>query len=324
MKKRLKKKDRPSVAGLKKVKNKKAKSLKKVSKKHKTKPFDKKKFKKKAKAKQKVEEKKSAKDFPTLLLKTEHDIAMDFAVKAYKKFDKIIKSVVLFGSQVKESAVAGSDIDIIIIIDDVAIHWDQELIAWYREELEKLLKRNPYKQSLHINTIKLSTWWEDLIRGDPVVINVLRHGETMMDMAGFFKPLKYLLLQGKIKPSPEAIYVSLQRAPMHLQRSKASELSAIEGLYWAMVDSAHAALISINVLPPSPEHLAADLKQHFVAKSMLKMKYVEWYRDLLMLHKKITHNQIKDLRGVEIDAWQEKTSEFIEVMAKLVKTIVGD
>ena len=280
-------------------------------------------FKKKLKSK-KTNQEFSEKDFPTLLLKTEHDIAMDFAVKVYKKFDKIIKSVVLFGSQVKESSVAGSDIDIIIIIDDVAIHWDQELIAWYREELEKLLKRNPYNQSLHINTIKLSTWWEDLIRGDPVVINVLRHGESMMDMAGFFLPLKYLLLQGKIKPSPEAIYVSLQRAPMHLERSKASELSAIEGLYWAMVDSAHAALISINVLPPSPEHLAADLKQNFVAKNMLKMKYVDWYRDLLMLHKKINHGQIKDLRGIEIDAWQERAGEFVEVMAQLVKTIVGD
>lgn len=269
------------------------------------------------------EKEETQKKFPTLQLKTEHEIAMDFAVKVYKKFDKTIKSVVLFGSVAKEEAVAGSDIDIIILLDDVAVKWDQQMIAWYREELDTLLRANPYAQDLHINTVKLSTWWEDLLRGDPTVINILRYGEAMLDYGGFFNPLKYLLLEGKIRPSPETIYVSLQRAPMHLARSKQAELGAIEGLYWAMVDSAHAALIAIHVLPPSPEHLAVDLREHFVANGKLKMKYVEWYRDILMLHKKIVHGQIKDLKGVEIDAWQEKTKEFIDVMARLVNEMIS-
>ncbi len=264
------------------------------------------------------------KDAPSLQLKTEHDIAMDFAVKAYQRFNKIVKSIVLFGSVAKQEEVTGSDIDIIIIIDDVAVRWDQELIGWYREELEKILKKSPYQQSLHINTVKLSTWWEDLMRGDPVVINVLRYGESLIDMGGFFEPLKYLLLEGKIRPSPESIYISLQRAPINLARSKASQLGAVEGLYWAMVDAAHAALIAINILPPSPEHLAVDLKEHFVSSGKLNMKYVQWYRDLLVLHKKIGHGHIKDLKGIEIDQWQERTQEFIDVMARLVHEVVGD
>lgn len=276
----------------------------------------------KPKTPQKPVKKINPKNIPSLQLKSEHDIAMDFAVKVYKRFDKIIKSVVLFGSTVKQSSVAGSDIDIIIIIDDVAVRWDQELIAWYREELEKILQTNPYKQALHINTVKLSTWWEDVSRGDPVVINVLRHGESMLDYGGFFEPLKYLLLQGKIRPSPETIYISLQRAPTHLARSKASILGAIEGLYWAMVDSAHAALIAANVLPPSPEHLAVDLREQFVNEGKLNMKYVVWYRDLLMLHKKISHGEIKDIKGADIDAWQDRTKEFMDVMTKLVNDIV--
>jgi len=264
----------------------------------------------------------SPKDFPTLKLKKEHDIAMDFAVKAYKIFDKIIKSVVLFGSQVKQSSVAGSDIDIILIVDDAAIKWDQELIAWYRQELDTLLKKNPYQTELHINTVKLSTWWEDLLRGDPVVINVLRHGEAMLDYAGFFNPLKSLLIEGKIKSTPEAIYSCLQRAPMHIARSKAAELNAIEGLYWAAVDSAHAALIAANTTPHSPEHIPIDLKENFVNSGKLKMKHVIFYRDLLVLHKKIAHGEEKNLKGVEIDDWQDKTEEFLDVMAQLVKDLI--
>src|SRR4030042_5835159 len=259
------------------------------------------------------------KNVPTLHLKTDTEIAMDFAVKTYNKFDKIVKSVILFGSSMRKDSTPTSDIDIIIIVDDVSVKWDQELIAWYREELDKILKANPYEKAIHINTVRLSTWWEDLLKGDPVIINTLRYGEAMVDAAGFFSPLKYLLLEGKISPTPETIYTCLQRAPAHLARSKTAELSAIEGLYWAMVDAAHAALIAAKVVPPSPEHIPIELKDNFVNSGKLKMKYVVWYRDLLFLYKKIAHGEIKDIQGAEIDVWQERTREFIDVMAGLVK-----
>jgi predicted nucleotidyltransferase len=276
------------------------------------------------KIKKSTDKKNSKKNYPTLQLKLESEIAMDFAVKAYERFNKIIKSIVLFGSSVKQTMTSGSDIDIVIILDDVSIKWDQELIAWYREELDKLMRKNPYKRELHINTIKLSTWWEDLMKGDPVVLNILRFGESMIDFGGFFEPLKFLLLNGKIKSTPEAVYSCLQRAPTHFLRSKVAELNAIEGLYWAMVDSAHAALISAGAPPASPEHVPNDLKEIFVDKKRLNMKYVLWYRDLLILHKRISHGEITDLKGVEIDDWQEKTQEFIRIMAELVNQNVSN
>ncbi|MEK6820337.1 MAG: nucleotidyltransferase domain-containing protein [Nanoarchaeota archaeon] len=258
----------------------------------------------------------------TLKLADEKEIAMDFAAKVYKKFDKMVKSIVLFGSQVKKTAVVGSDIDIIIIVDDASIQWDQELIAWYREELGNLIRQNPYKKSLHINTVKLTTWWQDLMRGDPVIINIIRYGEALIDFGGFFNPLKILLQEGRIKSSPEAIYTALQRAPLHIARSRASELNAIEGLYWAMVDSAHAALMAAKELPPSPEHIPILLKEMFVDKKMLSMKYVILYRDLYVLHRKIVHGEISDLNGAEIDKWQEKTESFVQEMSRLIKKII--
>lgn len=272
----------------------------------------------------KKESKKAiSKKIPSLHLKTEKDIAMDFATKVYKQFDKLVKSIILFGSTSKKTRVKGSDIDIIIVIDDAAVRWDQQLITWYREKLDNIIQANPYKVDLHINTIKLSTWWEDLMRGDPVIQNIIRNGESMIDFAGFFEPLKFLLVQGKIKATPEAVYNCLQRAPLHIARSKAAELNAIEGLYWAMVDSAHAALIAAKISPSSPENIPIALKENFVNKGALKMKYAIWYRDLLMLHKQIAHGEIKDLKGVVIDDWQAKTEEFLKIMAALVKAIIG-
>jgi predicted nucleotidyltransferase len=262
------------------------------------------------------------KNIPSLKLTTDADIALDFGTKAYKKFNQAIKAIILFGSTAKKTAVTGSDIDLIVLIDDVSINWTQELIAWYREELDKILMQNPYKKSLHINTVKLSTWWEDLMHGDPVVINILRYGQAVLDFAGFFNPLKFLLIQGKIRSTPEAIYNCLERAPTHILRSKVSELNSIEGLYWSMVDSSHAALISANILPPSPEHIASNLSNTFVINGKLNKKYVDWFKDLLMLHKKIAHGEITDLKGVEIDMWQERSQEFLRVMAKLVEELI--
>ena len=278
----------------------------------------------KKKLAKKSEKKNNLKNFPSLKIVKDSDIARDFAVKVYECFNKIVKSVVLFGSSAKKTAVSGSDIDIMIIIDDVSIKWDQKLIGWYRDELNAILKKNPYSKKLHINTVKLSTWWDDLLRGDPVVINIIRYGESLIDFGGFFEPLKYLFARGKIKSTPEAIYSALQRVPKHIARSKLAELGSIEGLYWAMVDAAHAALISESVIPPSPEHIPKHLKEIFVSRKRLKSKYVDWYRDLLILHKKIAHTQIKDLKGVEIDMWQERTEEFLKVMTHLVDESVSE
>jgi len=265
----------------------------------------------------------NAEDFPSLKIVSEVDIATDFATKVYKKFNKLIKSVVLFGSTVKKTKDSGSDIDIIIIIDDCSVKFDQELVAWYRQELAKIISTNPYKKELHINTVKLSTWWQDLLRGDPVVINIIRYGEEILDFGGFFRPLRVLLQEGRIKSTPEAIYTCLQRAPMHLARSKQAELSSIEGIYWAIVDAAHALLIAAKVTPPSPEHIPILLKEHFVDKKLLDIKYVSWYRDVYMLHKGISHGEIRDIKGQNIDDLQEKTEKFIEIIAELIKKIVS-
>lgn len=263
------------------------------------------------------------KEFPSLRLKEEQDIAYDFATKAYEKFGKIVKSIILFGSAAKGKAVKGSDIDIILLLDDCSIQWDAELIAWYREELGKLIKENPYRKSLHINTVRLSVWWQEMMRGEPVILNIIRWGQPLIDFGGFFTPLKVLLSQGKIKSTPEAIYVILQRAPLHMARTKASLLNSIEGLYWAMVDSSHAALIAAKRMPPSPEHIAEMLHDTFVISKLIDPKYISWYRELYTLAHEILHGSRAEVTGREIEEWQARTDIFVREMAKVIDKIIS-
>lgn len=258
----------------------------------------------------------------TMLIASEREIAMDFAIKVYEKFDQLVKSVILFGSSAKRVAVPESDIDIIIILDDVSVAWDDVLIGWYREELGKIITKNPYRKELHINSVKLSTWWADLMRGDPVIINVLRYGDALIDFGGFFNPLRVLLKEGKIRSTPESIYTLLQRAPGHMTRARQSMLSVVDGLYWTMVDSAHAALISANILPASPEEIPEVLRKKFVREKMLNKKYVEYYEEIHEVAKEIIHGKRVSVKGKYLDELLEKADSFLGEMARLVDNLI--
>ena len=276
--------------------------------------------------KDKKEEIVSGKTSQFRSITTEKDIAIDFASKVQKKFDRLVKASVLFGSRAsaKDNAQEGSDIDIILIVDDAAVEWDLELVSWYREELAKLISGQSYGRELHINTVKLTTWWEDLLHGDPVVINILRYGEALIDYGGFFNPIKALLLKGKIRSTPEAVHAALRRAPQHLMRSKMAELGAVEGAYWTMVDSAHAALITAGKIPPSPEHIPDMLKETFVDKNMLKMNFVRGMQEIYELHKTITHGRLHDIKGREIDEWQDVAEKFMMEMTRIINVMLED
>ncbi len=259
---------------------------------------------------------------PTLKITGEREIASDFATKVVDKFDQMVKSVVLFGSSAKKVSTPDSDIDIIIIIDDVSVRWDEELIAWYREELGKIISVNPYAKALHVNTVKLSTWWDDMMRGDPVVLNVLRYGDALIDYGGFFNPLRILLKEGKIRATPESIYTLLQRAPRHMTRAKQSMLAVVDGLYWTMVDAAHAALIAADIMPSSPEAIPEVLMENFVKTRKLDRKYVSYYTEIHSVAKDIVHGKVTSIKGKHLDDWFEKTDAFLGQMAKLVDVLI--
>lgn len=280
--------------------------------------------KKRKEKKDKPKEVSPPKRIETMALVGEREIALDFAMKVYQTFDQMIKSIVLFGSSAKKVSTPDSDIDVIIIIDDVSINWDDELIAWYREEMGRLIKSNPYRKSLHVNSVKLSTWWDDLMRGDPVVINVLRYGDALVDFGGFFNPLRILLKNGKIRSTPESIYTLLQRAPAHMIRANQSMLSVMDGLYWTMVDSAHAALISANVMPASPEEIPEVMEKYFVQTGRLNKKFIKSYGEIYSVTKDIARGKISTVKGSALDEAFKKTDEFLNEMTKLVDELIEE
>ena len=207
--------------------------------------------------------------------------ARKFAKLIYKEFGGFVKAVVLFGSSVKTPGSKFRDLDVLIVLDDVSIVFSKELIETYRIIVQKCVAAvDP--ERLHIQSMKFTQFWEYMRAGDPVAINILRSGLALVD-TGFFDPLQALLDQGRIRPSEESIYTYFTMAPASLHRSNQHLLTACVDLYWAAVDAAHAALMKMGEIPPSPDHVADLLERRLVKERHINRKYADVMRKLYAL-----------------------------------------
>src|SRR3989338_120697 len=170
----------------------------------------------------------------------EIDIAYEFAKKAYKEFGSFLKAIVLFGGVARKKKNT-NDIDILLIVDDLSIVISEDMIQAYRIIVQKIVADTSTK--LHITTLKFTSFWEYVRAGDPVAINLLRDGIALLD-TGFYEPLQSLLMRGRIRPTYESIWSYYSRAPITLTNSRWHITQATLDLYWAVIDSAHAALMS--------------------------------------------------------------------------------
>ena len=248
---------------------------------------------------------------------TDIDTARRFAKVMYQEFGSFISGLVLFGSSIKQPSNPKRDIDILVILDDVKITFTKDLVQTYRIITEKAIA-NVEPRRLHVQSMKLTSFWEYVRAGDPVAINILRYGVALID-TGFFDPLKLLLQQGRIRPSIESIHTYLSMSPASLKRSKQHLLTAVIDLYWAGIDAAHAALMSKGEIPPTPEHVSDMIQRHLVNNKEITRKYADIMRRLYIVYKKITRLELTEISGSDYEKLKNETEFFVEGMKKYVE-----
>lgn len=259
--------------------------------------------------------KTSEKPYKPTYPKEDLDIAVKFAKECVNEFGKFVKAIVLFGSYARQTKKT-NDIDILIIVDDTTMIVSHDVIDAYRIITEKIVQK--ISQKLHITTLRLTSFWEYIRASDPIAVNILRDGIALLD-SGFFEPFQVLLKQGRIKPTPEAVWTYFTKAPTTLHNSKWHILQATLDLYWATIDSAHAVLMKVGEVPPTPEHVADLLQEKFVAKGLLDEKYVKIMRTFYNLAKMITHKEITEVEGSEYSKYKKEAEEFVEKMKEIVE-----
>lgn len=241
------------------------------------------------------------------------ELARKFTRILYKELGGLLSGVILFGSAVTNPGKA-RDIDVLIILDDVRVQFSKVLIDTYRIMTEKAIAETS-QQRLHIQSMKLTSFWEYVRAGDPVAVNILRNGVALID-TGFFDPLQALLDQGRIRPSEESVWTYFTMAPASLHRSKMNILTAAVDLYWAGIDAAHAALMAQGDIPPTPSHVASMLKTHLKASNQ-DVKTMETLYDLF---KKITNRDIKEISGLDYDRYRKMTEKFVNNMKVFIES----
>ncbi|HLP79388.1 MAG TPA: nucleotidyltransferase domain-containing protein [Acidobacteriota bacterium] len=247
--------------------------------------------------------------------KTEIDLAYSFAREAYKEFQPIVKGIILFGSSARKQNTAQSDIDVLIVIDDVGTELSAELMETYKIITHKIIQK--ISTRIHVTTLKFTTFFEHCRNADPIGVNVLRDGVALVD-TGFFDPMQMLLKQGRIRPTMESVWTYMHRAPITLENSRWHLMRACEDLYWAVTDSAHAALMAQGVVPPSPEHIAHLLEEVLVKAKKLDRRHIKTMQFFYDLYKGITRRTIKDITGEQYEQYYRHARDFVGIMQKIV------
>ncbi|MFW6230880.1 MAG: nucleotidyltransferase domain-containing protein [Nanoarchaeota archaeon] len=249
------------------------------------------------------------------------EIAYDFAKHMKKEFGDFIKALVLFGSSAKRQERRGSDIDILVIVDDLSIELSAEMVESYRLITEKII--GSVSQRLHITSLKYVTFWEYVREAHPVAVNVLREGVPILD-TGFIAPLQQLLHRGQIKPSVESMFQYFARSSDALVAAKHSTLQAAMDLYWAVIDAAQSILMMHDVIPPSPEHVADLIEKILLPKNVLKHHHVAVVKEFYTLSRIISHDELKYLSGKDFDGYYKKAYDFVSDVKEALEKEAAD
>lgn len=242
----------------------------------------------------------------------EIEIARTFSKKIWQEAGGIVKEVILFGETARSPEKA-HDVDILVLVDDVSIQLTPEITQTYRVLVEKIILATSPR--LHVMTLKITTFWEYVRAGDPVIINVLRDGVALID-TGFFDPLQMLLRQGRIRPTPESIWNYLNKAPQTMNNATWHLLQATLDLYWAVIDTAHAALMAEGIAPTAPQHVATLMHEHMVKTKKIHQRYSDTMNMFYNLSKKIVHREMTHISGTEYEKYRQIAKDFVETISK--------
>ena len=245
-----------------------------------------------------------------------YDAAYKFAREMFAKYPKMIKTIVLFGSFTKGKETPKSDVDIMVVMDDVLNVLDNKLMGGFYTDVDGLVKAEK-SIKLHLNFVTLTAFWRGVIAADPVSVNVLKYGVPLID-TGYFEPLQVLLQKGEIKPTEESIYAALARSQLYGDSARLRMAGAVTDIYWSVVNSAQAVIMRHGEVPPSPEVINEMLESLQKAK-VVNTEDITTFSEIFSLGRRLIHGEKVDMTGSDIDKIISKGMKFNERMDRLAQ-----
>ncbi len=254
------------------------------------------------------------------------EIVKGFSDLMQKEMGPLIKSVVWFGSAVRggfkegkrslrDEALFGSDIDVLVIFDDMVHILTPEVITAYRVVTEKVASQT--SKRLHVTTMPLTKFWDYSLKGDPILINMLRDGTAIHD-EGCFGMAKRMLGSKMILPSKEIVWIYLEKGPMSISNAKWNMKQAVIDLYWSVVDASHAALLQQGIVPETPDHIVPLLKTHLVTTGKMDRRYLSIASELSNIGKMLMAGETHQVSGDHYDRYRKETEDFFHEVKRIL------
>lgn len=278
-----------------------------------------------------MEEKKEPKKLTDFLHPKDAELVKTYCKDVLREFGKYIKTIAVVGSlKTGIGKEPGSDLDVIVIVDDT----DVERMT--REEVkERLLLRlvefaaiaekkvlGEWKKKLHIQAYLLTEWWKTIMEVNPIIYTMLETGFPVVDR-GFFLPLKILLKRGDLVPSRYAIDNLLKASNDLIRKTKKDfgETLAYQ-LYWAVNFAIHSLLMELGYKPPVPKRMPEIVREVLVKKfNLLKPQHVEIVEKAIRLWKDIEHGKRKIVMGRDIDELITGAEELLNKIQNIIQEL---
>src|SRR3989344_80346 len=227
-------------------------------------------------------------------------LANKFKDEVLKRCSNIVKAIVLFGSLTRGDFHEKSDIDMLVVIDDVTARFTPEMKDEFDDRLYDIAKSISESMTVQPAWL-LSEFWDMARIGHPLLFTIVRDGWALYD-SGFFIPVRKLLELGKIPTTLEAVEKFMETAPQKINRVETAKLYMVaEDLYYAMLNSSQAVLMYLGEPPPAPKHCADVVKEQLVDTQLLEEVYLNDLREVVEFRKGVEHKEIKELTGQRLD-----------------------
>lgn len=287
-------------------------STMKIKNKKKSSTHEEEKLTKKAKEDEEKEKKKIER-----LRKKKFKLAQMFCDAVLKKYKKIIKAVVIFGSVVRGDLTEKSDIDILVIIDDTLARFTPEMREAFDIKLYDLAKS--ISEDISVQPAwTLTEFWDMARIGHPLLYTIVRDGWALYD-SGFFIPVRKLLERGKIPHTIEAVELLMESAPKKIARVENVKLYMIaEDLYYAMLNASQAVLMYLGKESPRPKEAVKNVKEYLLANKLIDKKYVNYLERIIKFRKDVEHKKIKNVSGERLDKFIEMAKEYVNKMEDIL------
>jgi len=239
-------------------------------------------------------------------------ITREFSKKLLKETDELVRSIVIFGSNNNNTLKKNSDIDIMVVLDNVSVFVSDELREAYRIITSKLI--NETSDKIHLMSVNLTDLWDMARKGDPIFINILRHGVAIFDR-DLIEPMQYLLEIGKIRPTKEAINNYMARSETLFDEVDKKIQEGIFDLYYSLSDMIHSTLMIHKITPPSPKDMPKIFEDEFKDNKKIS-SFSKDFENLYKLVKEIEYGTKSKIKGVEFDKIKSKVENIIKTLKK--------